>query len=207
MFSFEFYAKSRVNAINVVATLNDIAIGKPIQNAYNELSPKRKLLVFLNPFSNAGRAARVWRSAINILDKAYINRVFIETERAGHAYNFMSTEDLDEYDGVVSVSGDGLLHEIINGILNRKDKYYLKRKIPIGIIPGGSADGLSKSLMEKSEEKMGLEQSCLLIIKGQTRLMDITKLVLAGRPKPVYSFLSVTWGLVADIDLESERIR
>ena len=61
-----------------------------------ELPQKRKLLIFLNPFSCAGRAARVWRRARIILDKAYINQYFIETERAGHAYTFVHTEDLDE---------------------------------------------------------------------------------------------------------------
>ena len=113
----------------------------------------------MNPFSNAGRPLRVWRNAKRILDKAYINYIFIETERAGHAYNFMNIEELDEYDGVVSVSGDGLLHEIVNGLLNRKDRYYSKRKIPVGVIPGGSSDGLSKALLDRSNEHVGLEQS------------------------------------------------
>lgn len=207
MYTLTFYAQSRINAINVVATLNDIVVEYPIQDAYQELPPKRKLLIFLNPFSNHGRAARVWLLAKQVLNKAYINQVFIETERAGHAYNFMNTEELDEYDGVVSCSGDGLLHEIINGMLNRKDKYYYKRKLPIGVIPGGSADGLSKALLDKSGEQVGLEQSLLLIIKGRTQLMDITKLALVGRPDPVYSFLSVAWTLIADVDLESEKIR
>ena len=37
--------------------------------------------------------------------------------------------------------------------------------------------------------------------------MDITKLILADKIHPVYSFLTVTWGLIADVDLESEKIR
>ena len=46
-----------------------------------------------------------------------------------------------------------------------------------------------------------------LLFKGRSRLMDITKLILADKIHPVYSFLTVTWGLIADVDLESEKIR
>ena len=117
-------------------------------------------------------------------------------------YNYTNS-----FDGIVSISGDGLIHEIINGLLNRKDHYYNKRKIPIGIIPGGSGDGLAKALLERSGEKLGLEQACLLIIKGQTRLMDITKIISNSRSDPIYSFLSVAWCIISDIDLESEKVR
>ena len=95
----------------------------------------------------------------------------------------------------------------MNGLLNRKDKYYQKRKIPLGVIPGGSADGLSKALLEKSGEKFGLEQAWLLIIKGRTRWMDITKIVSASKPDPIYSFLAVAWCIISDVDLESEKVR
>ena len=41
----------------------------------------------------------------------------------------------DKYDGVVSVSGDGGLHEIINGLFRRKEAM---DSLPIGNVPGGS---------------------------------------------------------------------
>jgi len=28
---------------------------------------------------------------------------------------------LGEYEGIITISGDGLIHEIVNGIMNRKD--------------------------------------------------------------------------------------
>lgn len=91
--------------------------------------------------------------------------------------------------------------------MHRKDNYYYKRQIPIGIIPGGTADGLAKDLMAKSGESFGLEQACLLIIKGKTRMMDIVKIVTTSKPDPIYSFLSVAWCIVSDVDLESEKLR
>lgn len=80
------------NAKDVVTNLNNLVVG-----TMDELNPrKRKLLIFLNPFSCAGRAAKVWQQAKVILDKAFIEQVFIETERAGHAYDYVNTENLDE---------------------------------------------------------------------------------------------------------------
>ena len=52
-----------------------------------------------------------------------------------------------------------------------------------------------------------MEQAWLLIIKGQIRLMDITKITFSSRPDPIYSFLSIAWWIISDVDLESEKVR
>jgi len=54
---------------------------------------------------------------------------------------------LGTFDGIVSVSGDGLLHEIINGLMIRDDWETFKNTITIGGIPGGTGNGLVKSLL------------------------------------------------------------
>lgn len=45
--------------------------------------------------------------------------------------------DLSKYDGVVTISGDGLLNEIITGLLRRED-WQEARNMPVGIIPAGA---------------------------------------------------------------------
>jgi sphingosine kinase len=37
---------------------------------------------------------------------------------------------------MVTISGDGLFHEVVNGLLTRKD-WAEARKTPVGIIPAG----------------------------------------------------------------------
>lgn len=54
---------------------------------------------------------------------------------------------MDEWDSIVFVSGDGLLHEIINGLMLRNDWNLVKHKITVGGIPGGTGNGLIKSLL------------------------------------------------------------
>jgi hypothetical protein len=47
----------------------------------------------------------------------------------------------------------------------------------------------------------------LLIIKAQIKKIDITKYTLQNREDPVYSFLSLSWAMLSDIDLGSNHIR
>ena len=50
-----------------------------------------------------------------------------------------------------------------------------------------------------------LIHSTFLLLKHTVRPMDMVKIdTLTGQ---IWSFLSVTWGLIADIDIESERFR
>jgi sphingosine kinase len=87
-----------------------------------EMPPKRKLLVLLNPFSGAGQAATSWQIAEPIMEKAHVDIKLIRTERAGHAYDIVSQElRPGDYDGIITVSGDGLIHEVVNGIYRRQD--------------------------------------------------------------------------------------
>ncbi len=83
---------------------------------------KRRILVFLNPFSGHGQAAESWEIARSILEKAYIDMKLITTERANHAYEYVEKDlQLNEYDGIVTVSGDGLIHEVVNALYRRSD--------------------------------------------------------------------------------------
>ena len=83
---------------------------------------KRKLLILLNPFGGAGAARRNWAVVEPYFQKAHLDYQLVETQHAGHAYEIVNTELVaGQFDVIITVSGDGLLHEVINGLLNRKD--------------------------------------------------------------------------------------
>ena len=50
-----------------------------------------------------------------------VRHQLIKTEYAGHARKVASELDLAEYSGIVCISGDGLVHEVYNGLYARKD--------------------------------------------------------------------------------------
>lgn len=96
---------------------------------------------------------------------------------------------------------------MINAIFTRKDAKQFLKSTAIGVVPGGSANGYAKTICEASQEAFN-EQNCAYIIaKGETRLFDVLEIESASQVNKIYSFLSLTYGLIADIDLESEKLR
>jgi len=120
------------------------------------------------------------------------------------------------YDTIVIIGGDGMLHEILQGIRIRshaegvfKGKNYdstlITRFPPIGIIPAGTGNGLAKSISHESGEHYSALTSTFLICKGRVRTMDLATYQTSN--VTYTGFLTYSWGLVADVDLESERLR
>lgn len=129
---------------------------------------KRKLLILVNPFSGRRLAARNWQIALPILEKAHVEMTVVMTERANHAYE-MVYGDLKQgdYDGIVTVSGDGLIHEVVNGLYRRKDWMQLMSTLTLGFIPGGSANGLVANLLELAGENITVENAAFVVAKGR----------------------------------------
>ncbi|KAJ1897149.1 hypothetical protein LPJ66_003557 [Kickxella alabastrina] len=159
------------------------------------------VLVFLNPVSGKRKATKVFETIVKpIFDIGCTPYTLKVTESPGFATEFAEKEDLSSFSSVVVVSGDGLLHEVLNGLLRRTDwpKY---KSLPLGVIPAGTGNGLAKSL-----DIIWPEQAAVAVVKADVRALDIMSATLAsGLTK--YCFLSMTWGLLADIDIESETMR
>lgn len=120
--------------------------------------------------------------------------------------------NLDLFRGIIVISGDGLVHEVINGLLSRKD-WEKAIKIPVGQIPAGSANGLSATISylsgedytyDKLENYASLMAFCL--IKFKSRPLDLVSIQLENG-KFIHSFINIEWAIVADVDLESEKFR
>jgi len=86
------------------------------------LPGKRKILAFLNPFGGRGLAPRIWEHALTILELGHVSITLRHTEYQNHAKEIVSDQiKPGQYDGIITISGDGLIHEIINGIMSRPD--------------------------------------------------------------------------------------
>lgn len=130
------------------------------------------------------------------------------TERAGHAYDIVSQEiKPGDYDGIITVSGDGLIHEVVNGLYRRQDQLQIMSSLAIGFIPGGSANGLVKAVLDHSGEDFSVENAAFIAAKGRSTRMDLTEIEAEYQKEKIYSFLSTFWGILADCDINSEVIR
>lgn len=61
------------------------------------------------------------RKVSPILTEHGINVEVLVTQYAGHAKEKMSSADLSEFDGIITVGGDGILYEVVNGLRCRMD--------------------------------------------------------------------------------------
>ena len=171
--------------------------------------PKKRVLALLNPFGGMGLAPRKWQTAKEILDLAHIDITLKETERAKHAFDILKNElQPGDYDGIITVSGDGLIHESINGAMSRPDFQEFVAQTVFGFIPAGTANGLHKSVVSQFQESEGIHTAAFAVAKGRTTKMDLTELDLEYQPEQkVYMFLMMSWAIISDSDINSEVIR
>jgi YegS/Rv2252/BmrU family lipid kinase len=92
----------------------------------------------INPKAGRGRAVKLWKriSAKAMFD--YPDATIVLTEYPGHAKDIASEAVRTGSDLVISVGGDGTVHEILNGIAGKG--------CALGIIPSGSGNDLARTL-------------------------------------------------------------
>ena len=139
-----------------------------------------------------------------ILDCANFNIDICRTRYYKHAYDHVLNLDPNRYDTIITCSGDGIVHEVINGIMNHKSRNDFISRVALGIIPGGTSNGFSKAICESSGEACNPENAAFIVAKGYVKDVDIMEIETVDGNK-TFSFLSLAWGIIADIDLDSER--
>lgn len=168
---------------------------------------KRRMMILINPFGGAGAAAQAWLDAQPLLTVSHIDLEVTETQRANHAYEIVQGLSPTEFDAITTISGDGLIHEVVNGIMRRPDSFKFLETTTIGCIPGGTANGFVKSLLDEGGEEYGVKEAAFLVAKGQKMNVDITQYEGEYEDEKIYSFLGLSWAIIADCDINSEAIR
>ncbi|CAI0468390.1 unnamed protein product [Linum tenue] len=176
-----------------------------LRDHLDSLGRPKRLLVFVNPYGGKRIAPKVYLDHVKpLLEDAGVQITLQETMHRLHAKEVVSSMELSKYDGIVCVSGDGILVEVVNGLLERQD-WRDAIKMPLGIVPAGTSNGMVKSLLDAAGELCSPENAVLAIIRGHRCSLDVAT-VLQGETK-YYSVLMLAWGLVADVDIESEKYR
>ena len=181
--------------------------------APNERKP---LIIFINPASGTKIAKKLYKNSLKpSLEANDIQYELIETKYAGHAVEVVQQKDLSEVGGIVTVSGDGMIHEVMNGIYSLPNWEHILNTTPIGVMPGGSGNALNCSLLRQlnlpldGRYRLGEDHStnniCNGAISGKKVGFDLIE--VETNEKRLISFLGVTIGIVADVDIGSELIR
>uniref|UniRef100_A0A3Q0RBX6 sphingosine kinase n=1 Tax=Amphilophus citrinellus TaxID=61819 RepID=A0A3Q0RBX6_AMPCI len=170
-----------------------------------------RIMILVNPQSGRGQALQLFTGHIQgMLTEASLPYTLVITERQNHARELVRKADLSQWDALVIMSGDGLLFEVINGLMERED-WQEAIQTPLGILPGGSGNALAASIHHYSQSPPAWNEELLLscgfmLCKGLVGPLDLVSIHLASKQR-LFSFLSLAWGFVADVDIESEKYR
>jgi len=188
---------------------------------------KRNFLVYVNPFSGSGKALKMYnQSLLKMMTEAEISHTCIKTGYQNHAHDDVIRQNLNKYDAIIVVSGDGLIHEVINGLMKRSDRDEVL-KIPIGIVPGGSGNALASAIVYNNYGNHPLPEltkyTCAFdVVRGKPAAIDLmtvkifqkkeesTSSVSLGEKLPQqtkFAVLGFVHGIIADVDIESEKLR
>lgn len=211
---FRSFIKYEQNLESAERWRNAIKFNKSLED-HSSIMERKPLLILLNPKSGKGKAREMFQKQMApILKEAEIQYELVVTTHADFAREYVRQRiDLvQKYSGIMVASGDGLLFQVINGIMDRPDWRVLARNLPVGIVPCGSGNGLAKSiayLYNEPYEPKPIINATLTCVSGKTSPLDVVRVELKaqGNQTEMYSFLSVGWGLIADIDIESEKLR
>ncbi|CDQ73827.1 unnamed protein product [Oncorhynchus mykiss] len=182
---------------------------------YSEVHRPCSVMLLVNPHSGKGQALSLFTGHVQrMLNEAGVPHTLVITERQNHARELVREADLSQWGALVIMSGDGLLFEVVNGLMERED-WEEAIQTPLGILPGGSGNALAASIHHYSgAQPVSSEElliSCgFLLCKGLVSRMDLASVHLGSSPSNptrLFSFLSLAWGFVADVDVESEKYR
>ncbi|RYR07093.1 hypothetical protein Ahy_B05g074411 isoform A [Arachis hypogaea] len=161
-----------------------------------------KMLVILNPRSGRGRSSKVFHNIVEPIFKlAGFRLEVVNTTHAGHAKKLASTVDISTCpDGIICVGGDGIINEVLNGLLCR-DNQKEGISIPIGIIPAGSDNSLVWTVLGVRDPV----SAAMAIVKGGLTATDVFAVEWIQSNKIHYGLTVSYYGFVSDVLELSEK--
>eukprot|EP01112_Ceratiomyxa_fruticulosa_P018178 TRINITY_DN5772_c0_g1_i1.p1 TRINITY_DN5772_c0_g1~~TRINITY_DN5772_c0_g1_i1.p1 ORF type:complete len:558 (-),score=127.63 TRINITY_DN5772_c0_g1_i1:87-1760(-) len=193
-----------------------------VLNGGNGPSKLRQLTVIINPYSGSGKAQKIFESIQDrFVETPGLDVSVITTTCKGHAYKMCTQISQLDCDGIICVGGDGLIHEVINGLMARSDAA-IARHIPIGVIPAGSGNGFAHSIGAHTPE-----EAVDIILNGIVHPLDIVAVTpvdnfspqpqnfsedsphnfAVNRNRAIYSFLFVGWGMLSEMEKTRDHLR
>lgn len=150
----------------------------------------------VNPHGGRRRALAILRSVEAEFCAAGATLEVHTTGRAGHAREIARSLPLQDCAAVCAIGGDGTLHEVANGLMEREHP----SAIPLGIIPAGSGNdfALHLGLTDPAE-------AARRILAGRSKALDVARITTSAGVQ--YCVNIVGWGAVVDINQRAERMR
>lgn len=107
------------------------------------MSNSNRWFVIINPTSGNGSSKRKWPRIKALLNAEYFDFDYAFTEYENHSVLLVQIAVKQGFKKIISVGGDGTLHNIINGI--QRQNTVNSSYIQIGVIPIGTGNDWIKT--------------------------------------------------------------
>lgn len=153
-----------------------------------------KTLLIANPAAKRGEGAKAAYHVRRMLREALGAQAVdeVQTESPGHA-TFLAAGAAGEYCTVVTVGGDGVIHEAANGLMSIEQE----NRPAFGIVPVGSGNDYARTL-GMSEN---IEEAVTQLLSARTQPMDV------GQVNDEFFVETLSFGLDAAIALDTVERR
>lgn len=102
-----------------------------------KFSQMKPLLILLNPASGKGKSVKLFNDTVHqLLDDCNVKYHVLTTKYSNHAMEFIQHHNdlVGSYSAIVTLSGDGLLFDVINGfVYSLEHSTIIPKKIPVPI--------------------------------------------------------------------------
>lgn len=155
-----------------------------------------RTLLIVNPFGGTRRGMAILDQVKPVFSEAGMELEILVTDHVGHARQIARMLPMDGYGSLCVVGGDGTVHEVASGLIERGQSDWL----PLGVIPAGTGNDVARQFGIASPL-----DAARRIVAGRACSFDVMKVVAAGQTD--YCLTLVGWAGVADINATAARLR
>jgi YegS/Rv2252/BmrU family lipid kinase len=157
---------------------------------------QKRFVVLVNPRGGTRRGIAILDEVRSLFAAAGAELDVQHTACPGHATSLAKTLDLSQCDGLCVIGGDGTIHEVVNGLRQRREP----AATPLGLIPAGTGNAVALHLGYTTPR-----EAVQRILAGQTQAVDIARLTMGDQTVDCLNI--VGWGVVSDILGTADRLR
>jgi diacylglycerol kinase (ATP) len=145
----------------------------------------RNALLIHNPNAGYGGSRRrsLLEEARRIFSRAGIEAELTETTAPGHAVEIAQQACADGRQLVIACGGDGTLNEIVNGLAGQNNGH----RVPLALLPGGTANILAKEL----DLPWDIPGAAKKLVQGEVKDVALGLATPLNEPQKKRYFLSV----------------
>ncbi|KII70896.1 Sphingosine kinase 1 [Thelohanellus kitauei] len=212
--TFEISCTDEAQTERICSLIRYKALPSKLKIAEHEkkgINEARAIYVIINPECGSKTSVSIFRNEVAPYLK-YGNFTATEVISNSNEHLLDVSEKILELseDIIMVVGGDGTFHNVLNGLYRQKldDKHIDKSFI---LIPAGSGNALVASVLQQSNLTFCIENCIYSLLKGCPDKLCASEVNVSflsgersGQAQSILSFLNLTWGTIADVDIESE---